>query len=143
MKNIDWGQFKKGTMLVNVLAIIKDKKTGRILIGRRENDPYIKNLTWSFPGGRPGYEDELEEYLKLAVKKKTGLDIKVNKVIFSKNYPEKREFLAIYYLGEVLRGEEKAGGSFKELKWVEADELEKYFTTSLHPVLKDILEDLN
>ena len=128
MKKIDWTQFKKGAMLVNVLGIIYDRENDKILIGRRENDPYLEKLTWSFPGGRPGYEDELEIYLKKTVKEKTGLEVEVGDVIFSKTYPEKREFLSIYYLVNIIGGEERVGGSFKELKWVSPAELEDYFT---------------
>ena len=142
MTKIDWTQFKKGAMLVNVLGIIYDKENDKVLIGRRENDPYLEELTWSFPGGRPGYEDELEDYLKLTVKEKTGLEIEANKIIFSKTYPEKREFLSIYYLVNVVGGKEAVGGSFKELKWVKPEELDNYFTTSFHPVLKKMLLDL-
>ena len=43
-----------------LLAIIYDPKTNKILIGRRENDPHIKQLTWGFPGGRL-CEKEVEE----------------------------------------------------------------------------------
>jgi ADP-ribose pyrophosphatase YjhB (NUDIX family) len=142
MTKVDWTQFKKGTMLVNVLGIIYDKEHNKILIGRRENDPYIKNLTWSFPGGRPGYEDELEDYLRSAIKEKTNLETKIDKVVFSKTYPERREFLAVYYLVKIIGGKEEAGGSFKQLKWVSPEELEEYFTTSFHPILKKMLLDL-
>jgi len=42
-----------------------------MLIGRRENDPYISALTWAFPGGRPAYHEDIEFYLKLEIQKKT------------------------------------------------------------------------
>jgi len=76
--------------LVNLLGIVYDPKTRMILIGKRESDTYIRQLSWSFPGGRPAYEKDLEEYLKLEIKKKTNLDAEVKEVIFAKSYPEKR-----------------------------------------------------
>jgi ADP-ribose pyrophosphatase YjhB (NUDIX family) len=142
MTKIDWSKFKQGTMLVNVLAIIYDKDKDKVLIGRRENDPYLPDLTWSFPSGRPGYEDKLEDYLKTSVRLKTGLDIEVDKILFSKTYPEKREFLSIYYLCQNWRGEPKAGENFREVKWVSPEKLEEYFTISFHPVLKKMILDL-
>lgn len=139
---MDWTQFDKGVFLVNVLGIVYNPKTRQILIGKRENDPYIKELSWVFPGGRPAYKEDLEFYLKHEVKIKTGLEIDVKKIIFAKTYPEKREFLAIYYLCEVVGGEEKAGEKLVELKWVKPVDVQQYFTTSLHPKLLDYLKTL-
>jgi len=132
-KKLKWGDFDRGVFLLNVHAVIV--KEGKILIGKRENDPYLKELSWCFPGGRPAYEEDLEFYLKLEVKKKTNLEIEPQKVIFAKTYPENRQFLSIYYLCEVAGGNLKAGEKFVEVKWVKPEELKDYFTTSLHPKL--------
>lgn len=139
---MNWAQFDKGTFLVNVLGIVYNPKTRQILIGKREKDPFIKELSWAFPGGRPAYKEDLEFYLKQEVKTKTGLDIDVKKIIFAKTYPEKREFLSIYYFCEIVGGKEKTGEKFVELKWVKPTDIQKYFTTSLHPNLLDFLKTL-
>ena len=139
---MDWTQFDRGVFLVNVLGIIVDPATGKIIIGKRENDKFIKELSWTFPGGRPAYEKDLEEYLEHEIKIKTGLDIEVKNIIFAKTYPEKREFLSIYYLCEKTGGDAKAGEKFVEVKWVAPAEVEKYFTTSLHPNLKEMLRKI-
>jgi ADP-ribose pyrophosphatase YjhB (NUDIX family) len=124
-----------------VLGIIFDTKTKKILIGKRKDDE-IEDLIWCFPGGRPKIGDELEEGLKREIKQVTGLDAESLGVIFAKTYPEKRDLLAIYFLCEITGGEEKFGGDFHELKWVEPNEIEKYFTTSYHPKLKEYIEGL-
>lgn len=142
MNKQDWSQFNKGVFLVNVLGIIYNAKTKQILIGRRENDPHIKELSWTFPGGRPAYDNELEYYLKNEIKIKTGVDADVDKIVFAKTYPEKRDFLSIYYLCKPTGGLERAGGSFVEIKWVKPPEVKQYFTTSLHPVLFEYLKSL-
>lgn len=139
---MDWQEFNKGVFLVNTLGIVYDPKAKMILIGKREKDTYIRQLSWSFPGGRPAYEKDLEDYLKLEIKKKTNLDAEVKKVIFAKSYPEKREFLSIYYLCEAAGGEEKAGEKFAEVKWVKPTDVKDYFTTSLHPFLLEYLKSL-
>lgn len=133
VKKLNWDEFDRGVFLLNVHAVVL--KNGKILIGRREKDSYIKRLSWSFPGGRPAYEEDLEYYLKLEVKKKTNLDIDPEKVIFAKTYPEDRQFLSIYYLCRIVGGEEKAREKFKEIKWIKPKELKTHFTTSLHPKL--------
>lgn len=139
---MDWSQFEKGVFLVNVLGIVYNPQSRQILIGKRENDPYLKELSWCFPGGRPAYDEDLEFCLKEEIKKKTGLEVVVKKIVFAKTYPEKREFLSIYYFCEIVGGKEKAGEKFIEIKWVGPTEVQKYFTTSLHPRLLEFLKTL-
>jgi len=127
---------------VIVLGIIFNSKTRKILIGRRENDPYIAKLGWCFPGGDINVGDEPEEALKNEIKNKIGLDVESLGAVFSKVYPEKKDFLAIYYLCEVIGGKEKADEIFKETKWVKPEEIAKYFTTSFHPKLKEYIMNL-
>ena len=141
-KELNWNDFDKGVFLVNVIGIIFDPKRKKILIGRRENDPYISELSWCFPGDMPAYTEDLEEYLKQEIKKKTNLDIESLGAVFAKTYPEERKILSIYYLCEVVGGEKKAGDLFIELKWVDTEELEKHFTTSFHPKLKEYIINL-
>lgn len=139
---MDWNKFDRGIFLVNVLAIIYDPENKKILIGHREKDPYIPAITWAFPGGRPAYNNDLEDYLKQEVKGKTGLDVEIKKMIFAKTYPEKREFLSIYYHCEVVDGRLKAGEKFTEVKWIKPLDIKDYFTTSVHPIIVNYLNDL-
>lgn len=127
---------------VILLGIIYNPSTKKILIGRRENDPHLSELTWSFPGGKLSKGEDLETDLKKKIKEKTGLNVESLGAVFAKTYPEKKEFLSIYYLCEAIGGEEEKGGKFVELKWVNPDELEKHFTTSFHPHLKEYIINL-
>lgn len=125
-----------------LLGVIFDPAKRKILIGRRENDPYIKELTWVFPGGSLNYEEDLDAALKKKIKEKTGLDVKNLGAVFAKTYPEKKEFLSIYFLCEAVGGEEKAADDLVELKWVKPEEVENYFTTSFHPHMKEYILNL-
>ncbi len=133
---------EKGIFSVITLGIIFDTEKRKILLGRRENDPNIPKLSWAFPGGRPEYNEELEDAVIKKIKEKTGLDVENLGAIFAKTYPEKRQFLSVYYLCEKISGKEKPGDDFKELKWVSPEEIEKYFTTSFHPKLKEYILNL-
>jgi ADP-ribose pyrophosphatase YjhB (NUDIX family) len=124
---------------VIVLGIIFDPAKKKILIGRRENDPEIPELTWCFPGGELLPGEEIDATLKKQVELKTGYKIKNLGAFFSKTYEEKENLLAVYFLTEVFEGEEKPGDKIVELKWVSPEELEKYFTTSFHRKLKKFL----
>ncbi len=127
---------------VIVLGIIYDPKRKKILLGRRENDPYISKLSWVFPGGRLNYKEDIEAALKTRIKEKTGLKVESLGSIFSKSYPEKKDFISIYFLCEVLKGKEKPLGGFSELKWVSPEHVQKHFTTSFHPHLKEYILNL-
>ena len=133
---------EQGKFNIIILGIIFDPKTKKILIGKRENDPYIPELTWCFPGGELFIGEEIDTALKNKIKLKTGYDVKNLGAFFSKTFPEKKNLLAVYFLTEVFEGKEKAGDDLIELKWVSPKELENYFTTSFHKKLKEYLIDL-
>jgi len=133
---------KENQFEVILLGIVFDPKKKRILIGKRKKDPYIRNLTWAFPGGRPSKEEDIEDTLKKKIKLKTGLKIENLGNVFSKKYPEDKTLIAMYYLCEATGGKEKAGDDITELKWVKPEELEKHFTTSFHPNLKEYILNL-
>jgi len=137
IKKINWNELDKGVFMVNTLAVIFDTKTRKILIGKRENDPYCSKLTWCFPGGRPKDGDDLEKALENVIKEKTGLKVKNLGSVFSRVFKENKQILNIYYLCEVVGGKEKPVRGFKELKWVKPQELHKYFTTSFDKRLKE------
>ena len=124
---------------VNLLGVIFNTKTRKILIGRRENDPYMKELTWSFPGGILSYGEDSEKILIRKIKEKTGLEIVNLGCIFARAYPEKKELLSVYFLCEVVGGKEKAKDHFKELKWVKPEEIERYFKKPIHPRVKEFI----
>jgi 8-oxo-dGTP pyrophosphatase MutT (NUDIX family) len=127
---------------VVLIPVIFDPKRRQILIGRRENDPDLPKLTWCFPGGRLSHGDDVDKRLKDVVKLKTGYEVKNLGTIFSKIYPEKKDLMAVYFLCEVFKGNEKAGDDIHELKWVAPEQLEKHFTTSFHPRLKEYIMNL-
>lgn len=133
---------KKEEFAVILLGVIFDPKKRRILIGRGENDPYVPKLTWCFPWGEASLGDDLDKTLKTKIKEKTGLKVENLGTIFARVPPEKKDLLLIYYLCEVVGGKEKIGGDLRELKWTTPEELEKHFTISFHPHLKEYIMNL-
>lgn len=141
---MEWSNFEKGVFLVNLLGIIYDPTTRKILIGKRVNDPNLKELSWVFPGGRPDYKKELEENLVFEIKENTGLEVDCKNIIYAKTYPEIREFLSIYYYCEIYSSKDAvARGNLKEVMWVKPSDVTKYFTTSLHPAVLAFLKTLD
>jgi ADP-ribose pyrophosphatase YjhB (NUDIX family) len=127
---------------VIILGIIFDPKNKKVLIGRRENDPNIPELTWCFPGGRAVHGEDVDKSLKRIVREKTGYSVKNLGTFFSKSYPEKKDLIGIYFLTQVFEGKENPGGDIIELKWIHPKELKKYFTTFYHKKLEEFLLNL-
>ncbi len=127
---------------VILLGIIFDPKTKKILIGRRENDPYVPKLKWTPPGGRIIPGQSLENSLKMKIKEQTGFEIENLGNIFAMIPEEKKEFILLLYLCEVIRGKERVGGNLKEIKWVKPEELDSYFTIAYHSHLREYILNL-
>jgi len=127
---------------VSIMGIIFNPLTKKILIGKGNNDSLLPNLTWCFPWGKAVPGEDVDITLKNNVKAKTGLTVKNLGAIFSKTYPEKENLLGVYFLCESFEGEEQAGDSFSELKWIDPEELESHFTTSFHKKLEQFLIEL-
>jgi len=142
MAKLDLIEFDKGVFLANVLGLVYNPKTKKLLIGRRENDPYVKELSWSFPGGRPTYGKSLEASLVKEIKIKTGVKVKVRTIILARIPKENKQFLLLYYLCETNQTKIKAGEKFVEVKWIKPREIQKYFKTSIHPQLLKFLKVL-
>lgn len=141
---MSWKDLDRGIFLVNVVGVVYNPETKKILIGKRNKDEFLPELTWSFPGGRPTYKNSLNMCLKMAVKRNTNIDINVLDCIFARTLPEKPEFLVIYYFCEVIEGsgKPKAMDKFSEVKWVKPTDVEKHFTTSVDPVVMSFLDAL-
>ena len=127
--------------MLNVLGIVR-RKDNKILIMKREDDSYIKELSWCFPGGRPERNEELEDALKRSVKEKTNIDIENIDLVFARAFEEKKEFLLIYYSCEALNDEAEALKQCTDVKWVNPTEVKEYFTTSIHPEVYNFLRRL-
>ncbi|MBS3093640.1 NUDIX hydrolase [Candidatus Pacearchaeota archaeon] len=138
----DLRRLQNSTFLVVTLGIIFDPKTRKILIGKRRKDPYIKKLSWSFPGGAPGYNADLERSLEKIIFQKTGLKVKNLGCVFARIFKENKKVLLMYYLCETISRSIKPKGDLEELKWVSPEGIEKHFTTSLDSRLKEYLMNL-
>lgn len=139
---IDLKAFPRGVFLVNVLGIVYDAERQLLLVGRRENDEYVPSLSWCFPGGRPTHRKDLEQSLQSEIKKKTGIKVKVLKQIFARKFLENGRILLIYYLCKPVGGKLRASDVFKEVKWIKPSETEKYFSTSAHRKVKEMIQEI-
>lgn len=142
-EKIDFNQFDRGIFIINLVGIIYNTKNKKILIGRREKDVYVPELTWGFPGGRPAYDKTLEESLTEEIKKKTGLKAEIKKIIFARITPEiQGKQILIYYYCETKQENARAGEKFVEIKWISPKEYKNYFKTSIAAEISKFLNSL-
>jgi len=127
---------------VILLGVIYDPEKKKILIGKREKDPYFPELSWVFPGGRLNNGEDAGKALKKRIMETTGLDVGNLGSIFTKTFPDKKGLVAVHFLCEVRKGKIKESKKIKNLKWVKPEDLEKHFTTSFHPRLKEYILNL-
>ncbi len=139
----DWKSFDRGVFVVNVLSIVYSPDK-HVIIGRRKSDPYLSDLSWTFPGGRPSYDEDLESALRREIKRKTNLDVEIDRLVYARTYPEDRRLLSIYYLTKPLNmGEERPGEKFVEIRWVRPEEVENYFRyPAMDPKVVGFLREL-
>jgi len=120
------------TWVIGIGIIVKK---GQVVIGlRKKTDQLIKDLHWSFPTGRFSSLN-FEEELIANCKTETGLTIRVGELIHARHIPDggqkKVNLIALYYTCRVQSGKLNSGGDFKEVKWVNASEINRHFTTSV------------
>ena len=128
---------------VLLIGVIFDPAKKKILVMKKDGDPELGHkFTWGFPGTELNHGDDLDKKLKLRIKEKTALTVKNLGAIFSKIYPERKDYMAIYFLCEAISGTLKPWKFYKELKWVNPEDLEKLFTTSFHSRLKEYILNL-
>lgn len=117
------------------LGIIVDKK-GRVLIGARmDKDPWVKNLSWVFPGGTVSSMD-FETEIKKKILLETGLLVSVNSLVSTRVHPDaffkKAQVVALYFhCSPANETQITPGNGLAELKWVWPTEVYKYFTNSV------------
>ncbi len=127
---------------VIILGILFDPLKKKILIARRESDPYIKKLDWCFPGGRMEVGENIDDVLKRKMKLKTGYSVKNIGTFFSETYKENPEMVSISFLTKVFEGEENPGDDIVELRWINPKDIDNYFKVPIHKKLNEFLLEL-
>lgn len=128
--------------LIVVLGIVYNTKTRKILIGLRKKDILVEKLSWAFPGGKPEESEAPECAVAREIKEETNLDAEVKQLILSRTPEESEKLFLNYYFCTTEQTKTKPN-EFKKLKWIKPNEVEKYFTTSIHPKILEFLKALS
>jgi len=119
-------------------------KDGKVLLGKRHEDPtktvFKETGTWTMPGGKLDYQEDLYEGAKREVKEETDIELKNCKVICINNdMNEHAHFITIGLLAVHEKGDFEGWAKVMEpdeiveWKWFGTNELpEKIYFPSAH-----------
>lgn len=128
---------------VILLGVVFDPESRKILVGRRDNDPYVEELNETIPGGGANPDEQLDDTLKRKIKEQTGYDVVSLGSVFSTIPQERKDFVLICYLCEVVGGEKREEGKLKNVRWINPEDLEEVLgDVQLHPDLKEYINSL-
>jgi len=137
------GRTKQEVVLAAVGIV---EQNGKVLIGTRKGrDPYVKELTWVFPGGRLESLD-FEKDVAREVREETGLTVKVKSLVSARVHPDSGykpvQIVLLYFHCVPVGGHLGGNGELKQLKWVNPMQVFAYFTTSVSDEITRFLATL-
>lgn len=121
--------------LVKIIGIIFEPKSRMILIGKK-----LRDKEFSFLEEELKTKEELDKFLKKAVKQKTGYKVHNLGAVYAENKIKgEANLLRLYFLCEATEGKEKAGKNVEVLKWIKPKSVEKELHVKLPPRLKEYI----
>ncbi|MEM4267747.1 MAG: NUDIX hydrolase [Candidatus Woesearchaeota archaeon] len=108
--------------VVTVDIIIRYK--GGIVIVKRKNPPF----GWALPGGVVEVDETLEHAAVREAKEETGLDIRLEKQLYTYSDPSRDErwhAITTVFIADVVGGEIKAGDDAEDVKVVPLEKVPK------------------
>lgn len=121
-----------------VLTLIE--KDGRFVLINRVK--HHLGLSWAFPGGVTEDKETDEQTAVREAREEVGMDVEVVKKLLERKHPN--TFVETVYFhchpkdtsAEPVNGEDY---EISEVKWVPAGEVLSYFTSDVHPTIKNFL----
>jgi len=127
--------------LVSTIALIDDDD--KILIGKRPVGKTFEDL-WEFPGGKVKINEPVEQALVRETKEEINVDLSMNCIsplTFSTYKSQKINFIVLLFISRKW-DLEPICKFHKELKWVNANNLNKYNMPPANKPLVSSLQDL-
>ena len=127
--------------LVSTIALIDDENN--ILIGKRPKEKIFEDL-WEFPGGKVKKNETEELALIREIKEEINVDLKMNCIAplaFSTYYNQDINIIILLFISRKW-DLEPVCKFHSELKWVKANDLNKYDMPPANKPLISSLQDL-
>ena len=127
--------------LVSIIALIDDEN--KILIGKRPKGKNFEKL-WEFPGGKVNKNETVEQALIRETKEEINVNLKINCIAplaFSTYYNQDINIIILLFISRKW-DLEPVCKFHSELKWVKANDLNKYDMPPANKPLVSSLQDL-
>ena len=127
--------------LVSTIALIDDEN--KILVGKRPMGKTFENL-WEFPGGKVKKNETAEQALIREIKEEIKVDLSMNCIAplaFSTYYNHNIRIIILLFISRKWNLEPTCE-FHSELKWVKANNLNKYNMPPANKSLVSSLQDL-
>ena len=127
--------------LVSTIALIDDEN--KILIGKRPTGTVFENL-WEFPGGKVKKSETIEQALIRETKEEINIDLSTNCIAplsFSTHNSQNINTIILLFISRKW-DLEPICKFHAELKWVKANDLNKYSMPHANKPLVSSLQDL-
>tara|TARA_Y100000589_G_scaffold287957_1_gene289063 strand:+ start:247 stop:663 length:417 start_codon:yes stop_codon:yes gene_type:complete len=127
--------------LVSIIALIDDEN--KILIGKRPEGKNFEKL-WEFPGGKVKKNETVEQALIRETKEEINVNLKMNCIAplaFSTYYNQDINIIILLFISRKW-DLEPVCKFHSELKWVKANDLNKYDMPPANKPLVSNLQDL-
>ncbi len=121
-----------------VIAIIK-RELDVLIVKRKEGEGLLR---WQFPGGEIKSFETEEQAVIREVLEETSCHISIDKFIGARTHPYTKKAIS-YWGANYLEGEISiSDDDIEEVKWVNKNEIKKYFTTSIYDAVDEYLKTI-
>lgn len=114
----------ENTIVLGVKGVVVHN--GRILIIKRAEESHVGGGTWESPGGKLEFGEELEEALIREMKEEVGLDVTVEKLLYTSTFfthPTRQVILLTYLCKCNDAAVVKISFEHSEYRWANGEEL--------------------
>lgn len=124
-------------MIQAVIALIE--RDGKVLIAKRQKDDPLKGK-WEFPGGKIMEGETHEESLKREVQEELDINIEVGDLLYSTEHVYDHIAVKLFFYKVVYLDGDVKLNEYRDIRWVEKEELPKYDFPEANVSLLKILE---
>lgn len=123
---------------ISVGIVVRDHQF--LLVQRRRREG---NLSWQFPSGIIKQGEDPKDTVEREVRLETGIICRSERLIGTRVHSETNR-MCHYYLCSYLDGEAQNGQPHEnqEVRWVEAERVESYITSSIDPRVRKIVREV-
>ncbi|MBW3015486.1 NUDIX hydrolase [Candidatus Woesearchaeota archaeon] len=123
-----------------VAALCVKEETGKILVLKRNNEPFKGK--WCLPGGHVDPGEDIEKALERELKEETNLDIKEKRFLKQEkeNFRDIKWEAILYIFRCKIEGEVKLNHEHEDFRWIGKSDLDNFeFAFNHKKIIEEVL----